>query len=290
MPRKSKTLSIILTAAIFILLEVAALSMIVHGGELQGIWVSRFSHRVMGTLWGSSESVRDYFYLKSRNEALSQENYRLSLQVARMQNAIEAAGGPDAVVGDGFAGDFRYIPGTIVKMSKNKQHNYIILNKGYEDGVRPQSGIITSRGAIGIVEATERNYSYGIAFMNSNFNVSARIGSEGVVGPLSWDGHSTNKAILREIPLQTRFSQGDTVFTSGYSTIFPPDIPLGVITGSGIQDGTMYEIYVTLLEDHAALRYVTIVDHTGRDEIIPLEQMENRQDTQEEEEGTTDET
>ncbi len=283
MPRKSRTITIILTAAIFILLEVAALSMIVRGGELQGIWVSRLSHRVMGALWGSSESVRDYFSLKSQNESLAQENYRLSLQVARMQNAIESAGGPDAGVGDGFAGDFRYIPGAIVKMSKNKQHNYIIINKGYEDGVRPQSGIITSRGAIGIVEAVERNYSYGIAFMNTSFNVSARIGNEGVVGPLSWDGRSTNKAILREIPLQTRFAQGDTVFTSGYSTIFPPDIPLGTVTGSGIQDGTMYEIYVTLLEDHAALRYITIVDHTGRDEIIPLEQMEDKKEGENEE-------
>ena len=283
MPRKSRTISIILTAAIFILLEVAALSMIVRGGDLQGIWVSRFSHRVMGALWGSSESVRDYFSLKSQNQELAQENYRLSLQVARMQNAIENAGGPEAgLVGDGFAGDFRFIPGAIVKMSKNKQHNYIIINKGYDDGVRPQSGIITSRGAIGIVEAVERNYSYGIAFMNSSFNVSARIGSEGVVGPLSWDGHSTNKAILREIPLQTRFAQGDTVYTSGYSTIFPPDIPLGIVTGSGIQDGTMYEIYVTLLEDHAALRYITIVDHTGRDEIIPLENMEANGETKEE--------
>ena len=289
MPRKSRTLTIILTAAIFILLEVAALSMIVRGGELQGVWVSRFSHRVMGALWGGSESVRDYFSLKSRNEALAEENYRLSLQLARMQNAVELAGGPDADLVDGFAGDFHYIPGTIVKMSKNTQHNYIIVNKGFDDGVRPQSGIITSRGAIGIVEAVERNYSYGIAFMNSSFNVSARIGSQGVVGPLSWDGHSTNKAVLREIPLQTRFSQGDTVFTSGYSTIFPPDIPLGVITGSGIQDGTMYEVYVTLLEDHAALRYITIVDHTGRDEIIPLERMENGQE-QEEKEETADES
>jgi hypothetical protein len=45
----------------------------------------------------------------------------------------------------------------------------------------------------------------------------------------------------------------------------------------------MYEIYVTLLEDHAALRYITIVDHTGRDEIIPLEQMEDKKEGENEE-------
>lgn len=39
---------------------------------------------------------------------------------------------------------------------------------------------------------------------------------------------------------------------------------------------------MTLLEDHAALRYITIVDHTGRDEIIPLENMEANEETKEE--------
>ena len=279
--KKSSTVSIILTAAIFILLEVAALSMVIHNGELQNIWISRFSHSVMNTLWGSSESVRDYFSLKDQNQALAQENYRLNLQVARLRQAYGMPEDGLDIVGDGYAGEFRYIPAAIVKMSHNKQHNYLIVNKGYEDGVRAQSGVITSRGAIGIVEAVEKHYSYCISFMNSSFNVSSRIGSQGIVGPMSWDGHSSNKAILHEIPLQTIFSQGDTVFTSGYSSIFPPDIPLGVITGSGIQDGTMYEINVTLLEDQAALRYVTIVDHTGRDEIIPLEQMEEEKKDEE---------
>ena len=277
MLKRNSTVSIILTAAIFILLEVAALSMVIHSGELQNVWISRLSHSVMNTVWGSSESVRDYFSLKGQNEALAQENYRLYLQATRLRQALgQEEDDAFGTVDEGYAGEFRFIPAAIVKMSRNKQHNYLIVNKGYEDGVRPQSGVITSSGAVGIVESVEKHYSYCISFMNSSFNVSSRIGAQGAVGPLAWDGHSTNKARLREIPLQTVFSQGDTVFTSGYSSIFPPDIPLGIITGSGIQDGTMYDIYVTLLEDQAALRYVTIVDHTGRDEIISLEQMEEQ--------------
>lgn len=280
MRKKSQTVLSLITAAIFILLEVAALSLLRNNGELQDIWLSRMSHKVMGTLWGGSESIRNYFSLKEQNDALASENNRLALEVARMRGEYNLAGGRLDTLGR-FAGDFQFIPGTIVKMSKNKQHNYIIVNKGYEDGVRPQDGIITSKGAVGIIDAVESRYSYGLAFMNTNVSVSARIGTEGIVGPLSWDGRSTDRAILREIPLQTRFSPGDTVYTSGYSTIFPPDIPLGVIVDSNIQDGTMYELNVKLLEDHAALRYITIVDNIGRNEIIPLEQMEGG----EEEEG-----
>lgn len=43
-------------------------------------------------------------------------------------------------------GRFTYIPATVVKMSRNNLHNYIILNKGSEDGVRPYSGIISEQG------------------------------------------------------------------------------------------------------------------------------------------------
>ena len=67
------------------------------------------------------------------------------------------------------------------------------------------------------------------------------------------------------------FEPGDTVFTSGYSSIFPPDIALGTTGESKIVNGATYEIEVTLFEDFGSLRYVTIVENLGKDEIRRLE-------------------
>ena len=36
-------------------------------------------------------------------------------------------------------------------------------------------------------------------------------------------------------------------------------------------NGSTYEIEVTMLEDYTALRYVTVVEHMGKDEIKSLE-------------------
>ena len=66
---------------------------------------------------------------------------------------------------------FSYTPATIVKMSRGRVHNYVILNKGSEDGILPQSGIITDRGVIGIVKSVSRHYSYGLTLMNPDVNV-----------------------------------------------------------------------------------------------------------------------
>ena len=73
----------VLNAAIFILMEVAALNMIDHNAALQNIWLTRGAHRVMGALWGTSESIRYYFSLKKQNEALAQENFDLRQALLR---------------------------------------------------------------------------------------------------------------------------------------------------------------------------------------------------------------
>ena len=103
-------------------------------------------------------------------------------------------------------------------------------------------------------------------------SISSRIGRMGSVGPMEWDGRSRNKAILKEIPHHMEFHEGDTVYTSGYSSIFPPDIPLGVVGKSKIVNGATYEIEVELFEDFGAIRYVTIVDNAAYEEMKRLEE------------------
>ena len=161
-----------------------------------------------------------------------------------------------------------------MKLSRNKQHNYFILNKGSEDGISAQSGVITGNGIVGIIDAVDKHYSYGLSFMNSGVSISARLGNEGAIGPLVWDGISSDGAILKEIPLQYKFAPGDTVWTSGFSSIFPADIPLGVAGESRIVNGAVNEIKVKLFQSFSALRFVTIAVNNGRDEILFLESLE----------------
>ena len=275
MPRERKIFPFVLHAAIFILLEIAALNMLRNNSELQGLWVSRMSHGFMARVWGGSENLRHYFSLNKENERLANENAVLNQQLKEYRDREDQAYSDSLTAEFKAWGDFVYAPATIVKISRNKQHNYFIINKGAEDGVRPQSGIITGRGVVGIIDAVDKHYAYGLSFMNSEVSVSSRIGREGAVGPLSWDGVSVDKALLKEIPLQFKFSPGDTVWTSGYSAIFPPDIPLGVTGDSRVVNGAVNEIEVHLFENFTALRFVTVVENIGRDEILSLENLEN---------------
>ena len=242
--------------------------MLNNNSQLQNAWFSRGSHAFMGSVWGFTQNIKDYFSLRKANDELAMENHQLRTMLARYENLAEDEIHP---VSD-MAGNFRYTPATIVKISNNTQHNYLIIGKGFKDGITVGSGVITGKGAVGVIDAVSENYAYARSFRNFGMSISSRIGKLGSVGPMEWDGRSRNKAILKEIPHHMEFHEGDTVYTSGYSSIFPSDIPLGVVGKSKIVNGATYEIEVELFEDFGALRYVTIVDNTAQEEMKRLEE------------------
>lgn len=256
------------TAAIFIALEVAALAMLNNNGTIQRMWFSQAAHGFMGTVWGSTQKVKDYFSLRSINDSLAIENHNLRVRNARLEEIADETADSTAEHKDK---GFIFLPANIVKISNNTQHNYMIVDKGYADGVSEGSGVITGKGAVGIIDAVSENYSYARSFKNHGMSISARLGREGSVGPLSWNGRGSNEAILSEIPHHVDFAPGDTVYTSGFSSIFPADIPLGITGGAKVVNGATYEIEVELFEDFASLRYVTIADNLGREEMNALE-------------------
>lgn len=275
MPKERSIVQRIFIAVVFILLEVAALLMLSHNNQLQRLWIARISHGFMARTWGTTQAISDYFSLKGQNDRLALENDSLQRIVRSYELAAKEAdpASRPVLMDNGF----NYIPATIIKSSSNTQHNYLIIDKGSEDGVVRNSGIITSNGVIGIVDAVSPHYSYAISFLNTELFISARLGESGAIGPLAWDGTSSDGAILKEIPLQFKFEPGDTVYTSGYSSIFPPDIPIGVAGESKIINGATNEIKVRLFQNHKALKYVTVVGNTRAEEIEAIENQEEQQ-------------
>ena len=267
MSRRGNIIYYITVAAVFIILEAAAAVMLGYNGQLQNTWLGKGLHGFMAGIWGGSESVRHYFSLGQENRRLAAENYHLRQELLRY--GLEVRSGDTAR--DDTVGRYRYIPAEILKMSNNRQHNYLIIDKGAEDGIQPMSGIITGNGAVGIIEAVSRHYSYAISFNNPDMAVSARLGKDGAAGTLVWAGTGSRDAILNEIPHHIDVEEGDTVFTSGFSAIFPPDIPLGVTGEKDLVNGSFFRIRVKLFEDFRRLRFVTVVHSIDKEEIEALE-------------------
>ena len=269
MSGEKRPYSVIWSAAVFVILEIAAILMLSRTSSLQDIWISRASHRVHASIWGGGEKIRNYFTLGQLNQTLAQENFELSSMVREYSERDLSY--RENHLYDSNVGNFPLVPASIVKASRNSQHNYIVLNKGSEDGIKPQTGIITTNGIVGVVNAVGKRYSYGLTLMNAKVSVSARIGKTGLVGALEWDGRHSNGALMKGLPLHYTVAPGDTVWTSGFSTVFPPDIPIGITGRIRQVDGSTNEVSVELFQDFSALRYVIITENLDRGEIAEIE-------------------
>lgn len=270
MRKRTSWLSKLANLVIFVVLEMAAFQMVCSNAPLQRTWAAHGAHVFMDKVWGGSNHIGYYFQLRDVNERLSQENAALTQELLLARERLRQAH-VDTMALPHRPG-FSAVTAEVVKISRGGQHNYLILNKGYEDGVKEKSGIVTYNGVVGIVDAVSAHHAFAFSFQNNDISISARLGSEGSSGLLVWDGVSSDGAVLKEIPLQHQYQPGDTVFTSGHSLLFPPDIPLGVAGRSRIINGSTNEIEVSLFQDFGAIRYVTVLHNNSFDEIQQFEQ------------------
>ncbi|PKO96757.1 MAG: rod shape-determining protein MreC [Bacteroidetes bacterium HGW-Bacteroidetes-7] len=253
------------TIILFLSLEVVSILLIANDSVFQRVKISGALMYFKSSISSATSDVRYYFGLKEKNEILLNENQQLREQLSKYKTKAEMA---DTL--EGFSSvnpDFTYIPAKIISNSTNKLNNYIIINRGRRHGVQKDMGVISPVGVVGVVSSVSDNYSYIISFLNINQSVSARIEPSGAFGPLSWEGRSSDYATLTQVPYHIRVSVGDTVFTSGFSTLYPPDVPLGTIRRSSVIMGTHHSFQVKLFQNFNSLRYVSVVVNNKKEEL-----------------------
>jgi len=203
--------------------------------------------------------MSQYLRFKQANIELVVENIALRNEISQLKNKLER-NQTDRVDSIGGA-KYTYSTARIINNSINRQNNYITLNAGSAEGISREMGVITKNGVVGVTAAVTRNFSTVISLLNTNLKVSAKHRRSGTFGSLYWDGIDYRRVILSEIPQHVRLTQGDTIVTSGYSSIFPPDIPIGIVDEFELKGGSFYEIKVKLLADFKQLDNVYIVKY-----------------------------
>jgi rod shape-determining protein MreC len=162
----------------------------------------------------------------------------------------------------------------VVNNSINQQHNFITLNKGRHDGVKPDMGVIANGQVVGLVTNVSENFSTVISILNSRWKISAKIKRNDYFGSLSWDGKDYRRVQLNEMPYHVPVQNGDTVVTTGYSSSFPEGLVIGTISDFSIGSGSnFYKIEVMLAADFKNLVIVGLVENKQLNEIKQLESL-----------------
>lgn len=249
---------------LFILLEAVAIFMVANNGIVQRYRLIGKLRDIQGYFWEKSAAVTEYSNLKQINSKLAEENRVLMLKLQR-ERELNTSANTDTI-----AYPFSFINAKVIKNTLGTTHNYIILNKGSKDGIVENMGVITPSGVVGITRAVSENYTYVLSFLNTTQQVSAKIGEMEAFGPLTWDSTTEGMAILSDIPQHLHINPKDTVYTSGFSSFYPPDIPIGTVEDFRIVNGVHLNVDVKLLQEFRGLNYVMVVKNNNKEEIDSL--------------------
>ena len=239
---------------------------------------SRFftsANAFVGKIYEATRAVTGYFDLQRQNEVLMERNIWLEQQLLladkRLKEMEEAS--TTSWPAETTTTMFQSYKAGVIKNSLNRADNYITLNQGSLAGIKPDMGVIGPNGVVGIVYKTSPHYSLVISLLSSKSNLSCKIAGNEYFGFLQWEGGDSRYAYLKDLPRHAEFAIGDTIVTSGFSTVFPQGMMVGVIEeANDTNDGLSFLLKIKLATDFGKLRNVHVLAREGIEEQKLLEE------------------
>lgn len=261
---------------LFGLLESVSFFLIVENNEYQGAAFFSSANVLVGNVSSAKNDVTEYFLLKENNLSLAEENSTLKREIALLRNQLSNRQKLDTVefVNELDSGTFQYhfITGKVVNNSTAWRNNTLTIDKGTKDGVKIGFGVVGDNGLVGKIKRTSQSYSVATSILHSGFTVSSKIKEKVEICTSEWDGIDPRFIKIRYVPRHHQISIGDSIFTSGFNSVFPPDIPIGVISEVDLQpNANFYDLTAQLVTDHSSLSYVHVIVNDGKIEKDSLE-------------------
>lgn len=259
---------------LFLFLEIIAFLLIVSNNSYQRSAFISASNGFTSGILSFSSTTTDYIGLKDENEKLTKENAKLR---SELKESNLWSNDTFAIHIDSIRHQFySFKEARIISNSFQNRNNYLILNKGEIDGIKPEMGVISSNGIVGIVNDVSKHFCSVISILHKKSAIDAKIVSNGYTGTTFWPGGDYTHCNLKNIPSHAIITKGDTLVTSGNSTIFPPEIPIGYIDKIELKEGhDFYNINFKFSVDYNKLSHVYIVNNMLNNELKKVKEVQN---------------
>ncbi len=210
----------------------------------------------VGFLQDSFTFIPDYFNLRRENKTLLEANMTLSDEVNRLREARLENIRLRAMIDLKQKSKGTFVAANVVGKTLQLLRNTVTLDVGIREGVHVNAPIVSPQGLVGKIVATSPGYSVGQILLNKEIRVSAKDQRSRVDGIIEWEGgptlHFTN--VVKTLDVK----EGDVIVTSGYSTIYPEGIAIGVVASTRLLPGSLFQ----------AIDVVPGVDFTRLEEVF----------------------
>jgi rod shape-determining protein MreC len=138
------------------------------------------------------------------------------------------------------------------------------IDKGSDDGIRPDMSVITADGLAGKVTQVTGDSATVLLLIDPTGSASAKIKGAGFTASIK--GHGVGEPLSLElVDPEVRVNEGDEVLTSSYNGgIYPPNIPIGRVTFVNANTAALeQDIDVEPYVDFQSLDFVQVLLETG---------------------------
>lgn len=234
------------------------------------------ANNVTGWFYETSNKATTFIHLSKNNKLLLERNAQLESELYSLKTHLQDMQ-MDTLTTNAFLSDsipvsqFSFIPAEVTNVSFSGPNNFITVNKGSLHGVKPDMGVVSQNGVVGVVLTVSPKFSVIIPIINPKFRLSAKLKNSNNTGSISWDGKDLITAQIGELPKHEVFQPGDTVVTS-FSRIFPKDIVIGYVTGQILsKDDNFNTLNLRIATDFYSVRDILIINDAHFEEQNELE-------------------
>jgi len=255
---------------LFLILEIFAFTLVVQNNNYQKAAFINKTNNFFASINKKINGIYDYFHLAEINKQLSEENARLREKELVSFNITD---NKIYTVNDtNYKQEFKYIECKIINSSINRRKNYLTLNKGSNHGIKKDMGVISPDGIVGIVTDVSPFYATVMSILHIDSKVSIKMKNSEHIGSLVWEGANYRKGNLNYVPTHIVMNPGDTVITSGFSSIFPEGINVGYIIDYDLKSGEIfYDVNILFAVDYNKISNVYVVNNILKEERNKLE-------------------
>lgn len=249
-------------------LQLLCLYLIVNFNSTQSDIAAETASIYTGSFQGAVGKVENYLNLEEEIEIQRRENANLRSRLP--EAGYSTTEETDSIEDKTYAQRFIHLTTNVVNRSPYSPNNTLVIDRGTSQGVAAGQGVVGSNGLIGIVDLSTEHFSRLISILHRSARISAGLRNN-AYGTLRWDGQDPRRMTMTDIADYLIIERGDTVFTTGFSNVFPTGQVIGTVESSEIQAGTgSQNLIVKLANDPLHENNAFVVRDLFKEELARL--------------------
>jgi len=232
-------------------------------GIVEGIRSSSLT--TFGIIQEKIEVAGAYFNLNKKNSVLRKENTRLAFENYQLQDALLENIRLRKLLQFKYKVNYKLVPAKVIGHSPQDIVTGLILASEEIVDIANNAAVMTADGLVGKIVKVSNDYAICQILLDPNNRVSAKVQRNRQLGMIKWDG--ANGYLLDHISNTISILEGDVIFTSGLSQIYPANIKIGVVTGVELNEQSLFQtILVTPVVNFNRVEEVFIYTESGVNE------------------------